>query len=160
MTVFPRGTEHHLSLRPRVRRDGPAASPAAGMGEFTHALQLLRATGIHISFFRFALPDHGYGHDLLAVARVFGHRGIVGRLPDGGVALMLVNPGRDDHATQARVTDDLVEACLDFGLAGMVEVSAIHAPASDVSDLDELLLRLALKIPCCLPLEQRRVAAA
>jgi hypothetical protein len=160
MAVFSRGTEHHLSLRPHVYRDGQGASPAAGMGELSHALQLLRATSVHVSLFRFALPDHGCGHGLSVVTRAFGPRGIVGRLPGGDVALMLVNSGRDDRETEIRVADDLVAACRDFGLSGMVEVSAVHAWASDVSDLDELLFRLALRIPRRLPLELRRVAAA
>ncbi|HEV7369131.1 hypothetical protein [Arenibaculum sp.] len=160
MTVFPRGTELRLPLRPRIYRDGPAASPSSGMQELARALHLLRATGVHISLFRFVFSGDGDGYGHLAVACAFGRKGIVGRLPDGGVVLMLVNPGREDDATEACVSAGLEEACLDVGFAGMVETSAIHASAADVSDLDELLLHLALRVPNRLPIEHRRVAAA
>ena len=160
MTVFPRGTELRLSLHPRIYRDGPAAPPSMGMQELARALHLLRATGVHISLFRFVFAGDGDGYGQLAVSCAFGRKGIVGRLPDGGVVLMLVNPGRDDHATETCVVAGIAQACSDIGFAGTVETSAIHALASDVSDLDELLLHLTSRVPCRLPMAHRRVAAA
>lgn len=150
---------HYLTARPRTYRDAAAVADTNGTAELSWSLGLLRATGVHVSLFRIAFLDHDFTDAIATTTRAFGRNGMIGRLPDGGIALLLVNTGADEHETEVTVLSSLECAFRDLGLEGAIEIAASHSFASDVGDLDDLLLHLSLLRPLRHRVTRRQPAA-
>ncbi|HSK39919.1 MAG TPA: hypothetical protein VK943_09125 [Arenibaculum sp.] len=160
MTALVKGADlHYLTARLRTCRDAAAVAGADGTAELSWSLNLLRATRVHVSLFRIAFLDHDFTDAIAAMTRAFGRNGMIGRLSDGGIALLLVNTSLDDHETEETVLSSLERAFRDLDLEGAIEVAASHSFASDVGDLDDLLLHLSLLTPMRYRVEHRRSAA-
>lgn len=159
MTILARSAARaYHTVRPRMGSD--AAGAGEGMSELAHSLLLLRGTNVHVSLFRIAFLDHDHADASAIVALAFGREGMIGRLADGGYALLLVNTPTDEARTGARVQAMLARAMATLRLDGAVETAACHSFASDVSDLDDMLMHLSLTPPVRRHLALQPVSAA
>ena len=120
-----------------------------GGGEIAQCVRLLRHTRQSMTLFRMAFAGlDGDTAEWLAQAE-FGEDGIVERLADGAVALLIFNgaaPGQDPVIGVAR---RLRRALRQHGVASLcyVELSFVERCTVTVGDLDELLAELSGQHP-------------
>lgn len=148
MTVLARSAARpYHTVRLRTGHDPVGTGSAEGMAELAHSLLLLRGTHVHVSLYRITFLDHDRADASALAALAFGREGMTGRLADGGFALLLVNTPTDEVLTDGRVAARLERAMASLRLEGTVEIAACHSFASDVGDLDDMLMHLSLTPP-------------
>lgn len=161
MTVLARSATHpYHTVRVRTGRDTVGTGSSEGMTELAHSLLLLRGTHVHVSLYRIVFLDHDHADASALAALAFGREGMIGRLADGGFALLLVNTPTDEDRTTRRVQALLERAMASLRLEGSVEIAACHSFASDVGDLDDMLMHLSLTPPVRRHLSPRSFSAA
>lgn len=129
-----------------TRGSGQAAERAvetADTAELGHSLELLRSTSLHLSLFKIVLTDIDAEQGTMAMQRAFGKRGMFSPLAAGGFALLLIGTDIDSRITNAMTVQSIYAALADLGLRSRLEVAAIHSPAPEIGDPDDILLHLA-----------------
>ncbi|HYD32477.1 MAG TPA: hypothetical protein VEB64_16665 [Azospirillaceae bacterium] len=131
----------------RIARTASHTAPSAlldsdsGLAELTWSLQLLRTTRIRVSLFRFVAAE--------PVGRLpewaFAPKGLVGHLPDGSLALMLIGEESEDDPLARDVMVSLRRALVALdspAAAAPIEIAALHRPADLIGEPEEALLHL------------------
>ncbi|UEM22931.1 hypothetical protein JL100_009375 [Skermanella mucosa] len=113
------------------------------MAELAHSLELLRSTSLHLSLFKIVLTDVDAEQGAMAVQRAFGKSGMFASLATGGFALLLIGTDIDSRITNAMTVQSIYAALAALGLRSRLEVAAIHSPAPEIGDPDDILLHLA-----------------
>jgi hypothetical protein len=141
----------HLDA-PRVARF-PAnlvREPAGTPIDLGWSLRLLRNTSLRISLFRLAFD----GVDADTVEEIAAEHlaadGMVQRLSDGAVGLLMVRFDADDAGTTRRILAKLRRALAHRGLSppASVEVTGLHRSAAVVGDIEELFDELSCEEAC------------
>ncbi|WP_158045856.1 hypothetical protein [Skermanella pratensis] len=119
------------------------AAETADTAELAHSLELLRSTSLHLSLFKIVLTDVDAEQGTIAMQRAFGRGGMFASLAAGGFTLLLIGTDIDSRITNAMTVQSIYAALADLGLRSRLEVAAIHSPAPEIGDPDDILLHLA-----------------
>lgn len=114
-------------------------------GEIAQSLRLLRHTNQQVSLYRLSFVGiDAESAEWLARAE-FGEDGLLERLDDGSLALMIFRGTESDHELGVAVARRLRRTLRQYGVASLayVELSGIHRCAAVVADLEELLAELS-----------------
>ncbi len=116
-----------------------------GEGRLTWSLRLLRQTRSRVSVFclRLAGIDRTRAEGVLAAE--VGGSAVVDWLTDQRVTLMMIDPPGEGQASAAveRVARRLLSEAGPPGGSAHVEFAALHGPADEIGEPEELMMRLA-----------------
>jgi hypothetical protein len=110
--------------------------------EFAHSLELLRNTSLHLSLFKIILSDLKPEAAGKVMQRAFGNRAMVSTLASGGFAVLLIGTEIEEPLTNAMAARLLHDAQAELGLRSHLEIAAIHRPAREIGDPEDILVHL------------------
>ena len=116
---------------------------ATNTEEFAHSLELLRNTSLHLSLFKIILSDLKPEAAGKVMRHAFGNRGMVSTLASGGFALLLIGTEIKEPITNAMTVQLLYAAQAALGLRSHLEIAAIHRPAPEIGDPEDILVHLS-----------------
>ena len=125
---------------------GPKDQPdvlAADAEEFAHSLELLSNTSLHLSLFKIVLSDLKPETAGKVMQQAFGKRGMIGVLASGGFAVLLIGTETKESVTNAMTVEFLHTAQAELGLRSRVEIAAIHRPAPEIGDPEDIIAQLS-----------------
>ena len=111
--------------------------------EFAHSLELLRNTSLHLSLFKIVLSDLKPEAAREVMQHAFGSRGVIGTLASGGFAVLLIGTKIKEQLTNAMVVRALHATQAKMGLRSRMEIAAIHRPAPEIGDPEDILVHLS-----------------
>jgi len=111
--------------------------------EFSHSLELLSNTSLHLSLLKIILSDLEAETARVVVQRAFGKRGMISALASGGFALLLIGTEIKEPISNALTARLLSAALADLGLRSHLEIAAIHRPAPEIGDPEDVLVHLS-----------------
>jgi hypothetical protein len=117
--------------------------PAAAAEEFAHSLELLSNTSLHLSLFRIILSDLKPDAAGKVMQRAFGNRGMISLLASGGFAVLLIGTETRETITNAMTVEFLHVAQTELGLRSRLEIAAIHRPAPEIGDPEDIIAQLS-----------------
>lgn len=144
MRTVPKSPVYQYSF---TRGDtGPSEQPeilSAAAEEFAHALELLRNTSLHLSLFKIILSDLTPEAAGRVMQHAFGSRGMISALASGGYAVLLIGTEIKEHITNAMTVQFLHAAQAELGLRSHLEIAAIHRPAPEIGDPQDVIALLS-----------------
>jgi len=111
--------------------------------EFAHSLELLRNTSLHLSLFKIILSDLKPEAASKVMQHAFGNRAMVSTLASGGFAVLLIGTKIKEPITNAKTVQLLYAAQAALGLRSHLEIAAIHRPAPEIGDPEDILVHLS-----------------
>jgi len=111
--------------------------------EFAHSLELLRNTSLHLSLFKIILSDLKPDAAGKVMQHAFGNRAMVSTLASGGFAVLLIGTEIKEPITNAMTVRLLDTAQAELGLRSHLEIAAIHRPAPEIGDPEDILVHLS-----------------
>jgi hypothetical protein len=111
--------------------------------EFAHSLELLCNTSLHLSLFKIILSDLKPEVAATVMHHAFGSRGMISALASGGFALLLIGTQIKEQLTNAVMVQTLYAALAELGLHSHLEVAAIHRPAPEIGDPEDIIAHLS-----------------
>jgi hypothetical protein len=111
--------------------------------EFSHSLELLRNTNLHLSLFKIILSDLRPEAAGKVMQHAFGNRAMIGTLASGGFAVLLIGTEIKEPLTNAMAVRSLHAALAELGLRSHLEIAAIHRPAPEIGDPEDILVHLS-----------------
>jgi hypothetical protein len=116
---------------------------ATAAEEFAHALELLRNTSLHLSLFKIILSDLTPEAAGKVMQHAFGNRGMISALASGGFAVLLIGTEIKEQITNAMTVQFLHAAQAELGLRSHLEIAAIHRPAPEIGDPQDVIAHLS-----------------
>jgi hypothetical protein len=116
---------------------------ATAAEEFAHALELLRNTSLHLSLFKIILSDLTPEAAGKVMQHAFGKRGMISALASGGYAVLLIGTEIKEPITNAMTVQLLHAAQAELGLRSHLEIAAIHRPAPEIGDPQDVIAHLS-----------------
>jgi hypothetical protein len=116
---------------------------ATAAEEFAHALELLRNTSLHLSLFKIILSDLTPEAAGKVMQHAFGKRGMISALASGGYAVLLIGTEIKEPITNAMTVQFLHAAQAELGLRSHLEIAAIHRPAPEIGDPQDVIAHLS-----------------
>lgn len=100
-------------------------------------------TSLHLSLFKIILPDLKPDAAGKVMQRAFGNRGMISLLASGGFAVLLIGTETRESITNAMTVEFLHVAQSDLGLRSRLEIAAIHRPAPEIGDPEDIIAQLS-----------------
>ena len=116
---------------------------ATAAEEFAHSLELLRNTSLHLSLFKIILSDLSPEQAGKVMQQAFGNRGMISVLASGGFAVLLIGTEIEESITNAITVRFLHAAQAELGLRSHLEIAAIHRPAPEIGDPQDVIALLS-----------------
>lgn len=116
---------------------------ATAAEEFAHSLELLRNTSLHLSLFKIVLSDLESEAAGKVMQHAFGNRGMISVLASGGFAVLLIGTEIKGSVTNAKTLQFLHAAQAELGLRSHLEIAAIHRPAPEIGDPQDVIAHLS-----------------
>ena len=111
--------------------------------ELAHSLELLRNTSLHLSLFKIILSDLKPEAACKVIQLAFGNRSMISGLASGGFAVLLIGTEIKKPITNAMTARLLHAALAELGLSSHLEIAAIHRPAPEIGDPEDILVHLS-----------------
>ena len=111
--------------------------------EFAHSLELLRNTSLHLSLFKIILSDLKPEAAGKVIQLAFGNRSMISALASDGFAVLLIGTEIKEPITNAMTARLLYAALAKLGLSSHLEIAAIHRPAPEIGDPEDILVHLS-----------------
>jgi hypothetical protein len=111
--------------------------------EFAHSLELLSNTSLHLSLFKIILSDLKPEAAGKVIQLAFGNRSMISALASDGFAVLLIGTEIKEPITNAMTARLLYAALAKLGLSSHLEIAAIHRPAPEIGDPEDILVHLS-----------------
>ena len=144
MNKFPKSPVYQFSFtRGGTKQRDHQDILATDAEEFAHSLELLRNTSLHLSLFKIILSDLNPEAAGKVMQHAFGKQGMVSALASGGFAVLLIGTEIKEPITNATIVQSLYAAQAALGLRSHLEIAAIHRPAPEIGDPEDILVHLS-----------------
>src|SRR4051794_573552 len=144
MSKVPKSPVYQYSFtRGSAGQEDQSGVAATDAEEFAHSLELLRNTSLHLSLFKIILSDLKPDAAGKVMQHAFGNRAMVSTLASGDFAVLLIGTEIKEPITNAMTVRLLDTAQAELGLHSHLEIAAIHRPAPEIGDPEDILVHLS-----------------